>query len=985
MKVIVQESYNHNIMLYSDLGVRKGLIYLIILFFILRGGELQAQFYSTGEDPASAKWQQINTDYFQIIFQEGFINEAQDIANILDYYYNRVGNTLNHKPKKISVIVHNQTIFSNGYVAWAPKRMELYATPPQDISPDPWLEHLCIHELRHVVQIDKLNQGITKILSFIFGQQATGLVAGQLPLWYFEGDAVCTETAFSNFGRGRLPSFQRGIKTHLLGEEERYSFDKMLLGSYRNYVPDHYELGYQLTAFARYKYGSGIWSNIENHVARNSYTLLPTSFAFYLGLKKHTGLSQEKLYKATFNHLDSIWSFEESQKQVIEPKRIQSYAIEDYENYLNPICIDQDNVLTLKKGLSHIPQFVLVSKNSEKILFEPGTLISNDFSCSGNILVWAEYKPDLRWNNREFNTLKLLNIKTRRVFTLIKESRYFSPDINKTAEKIAVVKVDEKNNSSLVILNSFNGEVIKEINSSQGNSIQRPKWSSNEEWIYVIELTKEGKQISRYSLSKDSWEKVFQQQNADIQRILPHDGQVYFLSTLNGTDDIYVFNEESKEIHQLSSSRFGISGFDLDENGGDLIINNYTSQGFRIAKIPVERASWKKSSIISFEYKFANSVTKQESIDIKEIPENKFDTKPFRKSLNLFNFHSWIPGYFDFSSEDLDVIFTDPSKIYNNIHPGIMLLSQNKLSTVESILSYAYKDENHFISSSLIFKGQYPVIKLTADYGDNQLIIATSNTTWFPEINPGYSYDVDIYIPFNFTEGSFIKGLRPLVSVEYFDNLYYNYQKNYYIKGLEFFQAGLLFYSYKYKSKRDIIPQVGAIFDFDLISTPFESELFGYLYSINSIFYLPGGKNKGVKINLGYQYQNPKLYLMNGSFRFPRGIEKKRSEKLVKLYGDYIFPIAYPDWNLGSVLYLKRLRGSIFADYAFNTYRTVNEAQIAYIWPKEHYFSFGIELTADYHLLRTIFPLNSGIRLGYAPSEGVSIIELLFGIDLYNF
>ena len=132
---------------------------LFIFLFIFFGYSVKAQFYSTGQDPASAKWEQINTDNIQIIFQKDYVLQAQKIANILEYYYQKAGNTLNHKPKKISIILHNQTIRSNGYVAWAPKRMELFTTPSPDHYPDPWLEHLCIHELRHVVQMDKLNQG----------------------------------------------------------------------------------------------------------------------------------------------------------------------------------------------------------------------------------------------------------------------------------------------------------------------------------------------------------------------------------------------------------------------------------------------------------------------------------------------------------------------------------------------------------------------------------------------------------------------------------------------------------------------------------------------------------------------------------------------------------------------------------------------------------------------------------------------------------
>lgn len=961
-------------------------LFLLISTFVNTNSK--AQFYSTGQDPASAKWEQIKTENFQIIFQEKFINKAQEVANILEYYYQIAGNSLDHQPKKISVILHNQTLLSNGYVAWAPKRMELFVTPPQDGYPDPWLEHLCIHELRHVVQIDKLNQGITKILSIVFGQQATGLVAGQLPMWYLEGDAVCTETAFTHFGRGRLPFFEQKMKTHLLSDEKRYSFDKMLFGSYKNDVPNHYELGYQLTAYARNKYGFGVWGNVENYVARNSYTILPTPFAFYLGLKKNMGLSQKQLFTETFDYLDSLWTYQRKDDDFNQPRFFQNYKINDYEDYLNPKNVDEDHILALKQGLSHIPQFVLVNQNTEKLIYEPGYLISNDFSYANDLIVWAEYRPDRRWDNREFTSLKLLNLKSHKEKVIVEKARYFSPEFSADAQKIVVVKVDEYNNSSLVILRSFDGSVITEIQPEKNQFIQRPKWSSDEKYIYTINLTSSGKQVSRYDLETKKWEIVFKHNKGDLQRILPTKGKVYFHSTLNGTDNIYLYDEKTKDTYQISESRYGISEFDLSLNKTELITNEYTSQGFRLAKIPVERALWKKiDPSENYNFKFADILAEQEiqNKPVMDSIKKEFSAKPFRKPLNLFNFHSWIPFYVDYDEMDLGNSIIDPSEIYTNIHPGIMLLSQNKLSTTEAVLAYAYRNGNHYLTSSLILKGQYPVLKLSANYGADQLILTTSNASWFPQTDYGFSYNVDLYIPFNLTKGKYIKGFRPLISIEYHDNLYYNYQNDYYIKGLEIVQSELLFYSYQRKAEQSIIPKLGAVFDFKLFNTPFESEIYGYLYNADALFYLPGWKNSGFKFDFGFQYQNPELYLFNSNFNFPRGIEKKRTEKMLKLYADYIFPIAYPDWNMGSFIYLKRIRGDFFADYAYNTYRTVNQEQTAYIWPADHNFSFGLELTADYHLLRTIFPLNTGVRVGFAPTEGNVFVEMVFGIDLYSF
>lgn len=959
--------------------------FLLLLSLVQISGQTFAQFYSTGQDPASAKWKQIKTENFQVIFQKEFTKQAQQVATTLEFYYLKAGKSLDRQPKKISVILHNQLVTSNGYVAWAPKRMELYTTPSPDTYPDPWIEHLCVHEMRHVVQIDKLNQGITKILSIVFGQQATGLVAGQLPMWYLEGDAVCIETAFSNYGRGRLPSFNRGLKTHLLSDDERYSFDKMLFGSYKDYVPNYYELGYQVTSFARKEYGQDIWNKVENNVAKNSYTLLPTTWAFYRGLKKNYQISQKDLFKQTLNYLDNKWTIENADKH--DPNFFQKYLINDYENYINPISLDKESVLALKKGKSHIPQFVLINSESEKVIYEPGYVIANDFSYANNLLVWAEYKPDIRWRNREFTSIKLLNIKTQKKHVLVSKSRYFSPDLSNDGSKIAVVKVDKSNNSYLVIIDSFIGGVERTIEPRNSYFLIRPQWSADGKSIFIIELTDSGKQVAEYKLANKSWSTLFKIEQGDIQRFIPFDNKIFFHTTLNGVDNVHVFDRSNQEMYQLSNSAFGISEFDINTNTNELVVNEYTSRGSRIATIPIERALWKKvDNRLAYKFELADVISKQESALTTALTDSlhDFKVKPYRKIFNQFNFHSWIPFYYDYENTSVGDVLQEPALLYEKLYPGLMLLSQNKLSTTETILSYAYKNDNHYVSSSLVLKGQYPIIRLSAKYGTQQNIL-TVNDVWIPETELGYSYDIDLYVPLNFSSGKYITGIRPWVSVEYYDNLFYNYQQDYYIKGLEYVQSDLLFYTYQHKAERDIYPKYGAFVNFSLLNTPFEDEIYGYMFNANAIIYLPGWKNSGFKIDAGYQYQNPLLYRFGSDFRFPRGINRKVADKMRKIYIDYSFPLAYPDWNLGSLLYLKRIRANIFYDYAYSTFRTVNEDRSAYVWPFQHSYSFGAELTFDYHLLRTIFPLNSGVRIGYAPSESSLVLDFIFGIDLFSF
>jgi hypothetical protein len=963
----------------------KNLRFILFFVVIFLCNKIFAQFYSTGQEPANVKWSQINTNHFQVLFDRKYEAEAQKIANILEVYYYSVSQSLDHQPKKISVIVHNQTIRSNGYVSWAPKRMELYTTPSQDLLPDPWLEHLCVHELRHVVQIDKLDQGITKILGILFGQMAVGMTAGQLPMWYYEGDAVCTETTFGKFGRGRSPAFEKNIKTHLLSDEKWFTFDQMLFGSYNQYVPNHYEFGYQLTAYLRTKYGTDAVSSAHNFVAQNPYSLLPTTLAFSVGLKKHTGLNQKQLYDETLNYLDSVYTEKEKRNQSIRPNPFQQYKIKQYEDYINPVSFDTNQVIVLKKGLNHIPQFVLVSPENETLIIEPGVLVSEDFSVAKKFLVWAEYKPHFRWQNKEHSVIRMMNIETKKVRTVVLKSRYFSPDISPDANKIAVVEVTPDNQYFLTVISSFNGEVHYRIPST--NFIMRPKWTADSKSIYLIELTDNGKQVSKYSFENRSWEMVLQSENADIQRVKPSDNYLFFHSTKNGNAEVCAFDPLTKEKYQISLSALGITDFCIDKNNKDIIVAEYSSQGNRLGVIPIERGLWKiLDTTHNNNLSFSEIITNQESLNnrVEEILPVNYPTKPYSKLLNTFYIHSWIPFYFDYSEETLNGFLTEPEKLTTIIQPGIMLLSQNKLSTAETLVGYAYKSGHHYFETSIIYKGLLPVIKFSANYGDLHQYFAPENTTWFPEISYNdFSYNLDIYIPVNISSGNMVGGFIPRLNIDFQNSYYYNYVDDYYISGNAFFNEQILFYWLKRTSTRDIQPRAGLLVDINLFNTPLENELFGFLANFEGTAYLPGFfKNHGIKLNAGYQFQEPEMYLFATNFSFPHGINEFRTEKLTKFNIDYVFPVAYPDWSIGPVAYVKRIKGDIFFNYANNKFRALDNNTNSVFWVTYNLMSYGLELSVDYHLLRMIFPLNTGLRVGYTDYSNSIFYELIFGLDI---
>ena len=99
----------------------KGLILGILL--LVSWSNSSGQFITTGNAPWFTKYQQINTPHFKIIFPEKLDTTANNLAHLLEFNYKNTLSPYSIYPNKIPVIIHNQSVLSNGYVTWAPKRM----------------------------------------------------------------------------------------------------------------------------------------------------------------------------------------------------------------------------------------------------------------------------------------------------------------------------------------------------------------------------------------------------------------------------------------------------------------------------------------------------------------------------------------------------------------------------------------------------------------------------------------------------------------------------------------------------------------------------------------------------------------------------------------------------------------------------------------------------------------------------------------------
>jgi hypothetical protein len=543
-------------------GIRiPAIIFKLSIFIILIGGGNHAfsQYYSTGQEAASIKWKKIKTDKVKIIFPDYYEDNARWLAAYIDTASGYVSASLNYRPKRIPLILHTQTSNSNALVAWAPRRMEFYTTPPQDMYAQPWLEQLTLHEYRHVVQIEKLNQGPTKVISWLFGQQGTAAILGlYVPPWFLEGDAVLTETALSYSGRGREPLFVMKIRTQLLSEGA-YSYDKASLGSYKDFVPNTYELGYLLVAEGRRNYGPEIWEHSLNRVARRPYMITP----FQKGIRDISGKRKVPFYEECMSGLNAQW---EAQEKFTELQLLGSPLNgwnKFYCDYRHPHFINDSAIVAMKTSIDDIARFVIIDNNGrEKVVYTPGFLYGETLSYEAGKLCWVESRPDPRWQHRSYTMIRVLDIETGKVKDLKHKMKLFAPALSPDARSMVAVKTDSLDRYSLVILEAVSGEIKQEIASPANAFPMTPAWAGDDLILAVI-VTEDGKNIAKFDLASGRSKTLLDWTYTDISQPVYHAPNMYFTASYSGISNIYVLDMINGGISKITSARFGAVDADI--------------------------------------------------------------------------------------------------------------------------------------------------------------------------------------------------------------------------------------------------------------------------------------------------------------------------------------------------------------------------------------------------------------------------------------
>jgi hypothetical protein len=945
-----------------------------------------AQYFQTGQDPASIKWRQIHTNNFQLIYPDYYEEQAQELAGKLEKVYEYGSYTLNHSPKKISVILHTQTVVSNGLVAWAPKRAEFYTTPHQSIYPQDWLEQLVLHEYRHVVQVDKVNSHIPGIIKTILGEQGTALIFGAyLPWWFIEGDAVVTETSLSKYGRGRFPSFLMEHRAQVV-QKSVFSYDKAYFGSFRDFVPNHYKLGYYMVGAARARYGSQIWDNVLNHAGENPFSFFPMNKV----LKEQTGFKKDELYRSVFDSLRNVWVAEDEHFTPAQFLQVTSPS-QNFSSYMYSSWISDSVLISLKESFDGIPVFIRINKKGEeKKLFFPGTVFNESVSIHGNRIVWSERIPDPRWSHSGKSLIRIYNTDTQQKVEIEPEFKSFSPALSRNRDKIVVVETDFSNNYFLSVYSVPGGELLYRYQTPQNNYFFSPRWLDDQK-VVAVTLAEDGKRMVIVDFENEELEVLLQKDLGDVKHLRLSGNYLYFISSYSGKNSLYRLNLKNKIVKQVFEPRFGVEHPAITEDGKKIVLSDYTAHGYRLIQISsTNKKIVPLDKIQPANYKLADALAKQEVgiPDFSGTDSITYESKKYSKPAHLMNFHSWAPLYIDASAYE--------------ISPGVSVMSQNKLGTAEMVLGYKWDltEETGKFLANYKFLGWYPVFNFNVSSGNraskyyelrhirnNKGQVTAIDTTLKRYTWGEWQGRADISLPLNFGKGRFNRFLQPEIHYDFTNyKRHENTPENFNVGNFHTLSYRLYYHQLMKKSYQDMYPDFGFILDATYRHSPAGKLNPGTLAGAESVIYLPGlMKNHGIKIYGGAQQTHNSSSLgYSDVVNYARGWGRINTNNLYTATADYKLPLLYPDFNFFELVYLKRLKVALFGDFTRLEGNYYRDGELSGTFIKD-ITSVGAELTADANLLRFYAPANMGLRASYLPELNSVYFDFLFSIDFTSF
>jgi hypothetical protein len=891
----------------------KHSVFYFFFFILFSFNSTYAQYNTLGNHPSTVKWKYIKNDKIKVIFPDSTLEQAQRIANVITYINKEKHISVGDKSYKLDLLLNVNNVEANGYVALAPFRSEFYATGLQNnqfLGTMNWLDNLSIHEYRHALQYSNTRHGLTNFAYYIGGESAWSLVNMiTIPGWYWEGDAVHSETLLSENGRGRLPGFFEGQRA-LFINNRNYNYMQMRNGSFKNLIPNHYTMGFNMINYGRNHYDEKIWARV---LAGGSS--FGSFYPFSKALKKETGLSTRGFYKASYTALKEKWMEELETMTITQTTPITTKPKSVVTNYMYPKALADGSIICLKNSFDEITKLVQIKNGTEKVLTVIGIGSEPYLEINGDNVCWTEMRNDGRRQERTYSVIVSYNLKTFKKSVLTKESKYFSPMFSNNGEKIVTVCATKNLENNIKIIDAKTRVVLKTIPNPKNDFISYPKWMDNENAIVYISKRNSKLCILKYDLKNDTTTELmpWTSHAMGVPKVI--NDEIYFSASFSGINNIYCLKGDgSMQIKAITSVAVGADIPEVSADGKVLYMSEQTDMGKQLTKINIAEGISKLGS---------NPITIIEPVNLKrfdiktneiekpilnDVPTNEYEVKDYKGLFRGMKLHTWG---FTIGTNNSFSVGGSMSNILNDF-------------SIDASTGYNGNEQRMSYNAAVTYAKYF--LPVTAS-----LINAKRSTTYnISGLNPGDTYktrevdfdevskNIGFMVPLSWLHSNYKTSflLAPTFSAIETKN-YSSNAVGYSHENLNFNSAhvGFSFSNTRMRALQNLSAKWSQSLKLDYFKSLDNSVASEKISATVNLSAAGFSKNHGLDFSFRYKKElisNDYLYVDN--FIHARGYKPLNSDKETVYSANYSFPICYPDFGFGGILFVKRIHANLFFD-----------------------------------------------------------------------
>ena len=551
------------------------------MFALLTQAALAANY-----DPA-LDWRTLDTEHFNITFHQGEEQLANEVGHIAEDIFDELTVDMAWEPvRDTEIVLVDHTDIANGYAMTVPyNTIVIFVTAPQEHSGlslyEDWSTMILTHEYAHILHLDNV-QGLPAMLRKVLGRVVS--TNSLSPWWITEGSATYQETRHSTGGRGR------STHTDMVIRQSALEGTFPTLGQMDGFMTG------PPGGNTRYLYGQSLLKYIADHTSDDAITRWNLTYGSWVPYL----LPAKAVFGQSFPEWYSQW------KAAIEAEAAETLAGVEQTGLMQGEFIELD-----LDGSCYGPAF---SPQGDKLVF----------SCSdrrtGSSIYLADgdgLEPTVELDDRlaknftwrpdgeafaysashvvnDFNLYEdiyfhELGTDTAPRLTSGKRARdpAFSPD----GSDLLVVRNKTQQNS---LARMRIDQTLETLNDWEDHTqLSTPSWSPDGRFIAMSVWQDGFRDIWLFTEDGQPYRRLTMDTHIDRDPSWSRDGKtLYFVSDRSGISNVYALDLADEHLYQVTNVVGGAFQPTARADGEVLAYQHYTSNGYRVALMPLDRSTW---------------------------------------------------------------------------------------------------------------------------------------------------------------------------------------------------------------------------------------------------------------------------------------------------------------------------------------------------------------------------------------------------------